>query len=432
MGQTLGMAPDPRLGEAALGGDARHGEWAERASGELFRVVTILDGAGRVQYTGPTMASFLGVDPEALFGRSVFDAIHPDDRRRAWACLIDVIAAGGASAPIELQVRRHDGEYRTLQVVAASRVDGSEGSGVVVMTYGVEERVLTEQSLDATGEQYRLLVEHSPDAITVLSDGRVVYSNAAGMVLLRGTDEGEVLDRNFLDLVHPESRAIVEECITAALADDAPRALADVQLVRLDGTTVHAEGAVVSTPHEGRPGLQLVLRDITERRRTEADLEHRAFHDPLTGLANRGLLIDRVAQACARAQRTGSLVGMLFTDVDDFKEVNDKYGHQAGDAVLRAIAERLRGALRPSDTVARYGGDEFVVVCEDVSEPAMMPQIVQRVERCLTAPFRIADEDVRVTVSVGAVAERSPAGDELIERADQAMYAAKIRRKQGS
>jgi len=316
-------------------------------------------------------------------------------------------------------------------VVAANVVDGSDAPAIVVMTHDVAERVLTDPAPDATGARYRLLVEHSPDAIAVIGEGQIIYTNAAGIALLGGTEPSDVLGRHFLDLVHPDSRATVGEAMTAAFADGATSAIADVRLARLDGTVIHAEGAIVATPHEGAPALQLVLRDITERRRGEADLAHRAFHDPLTGLANRQLLIDRVGHACARAQRTGSLVGMLFTDVDHFKAVNDQYGHQAGDAVLRAIADRLKGALRPSDTVARYGGDEFVVVCEDVPESATMPRIAERVERCLAAPFRIQDDEVRITMSVGAVAEENPAGPELIERADQAMYAAKNRRRQG-
>ena len=425
------MAPDRPADDTASRDPDRHGEWAGLTPGERFRVFTVLDVAGRVRYAGPTMAAYLGLEPESLFGRSVFDVIHPDDLRRVWASFVDVVAGHGSTTPIEVRVRRHDGAWRRIEVVAANVVDGSDAPAIVVMTHDVAERVLTDPAPDATGARYRLLVEHSPDAIAVIREGQIIYTNAAGIALLGGTEPDDVLGRHFLDLVHPDSRATVAEAMSATFADDATSAIADVRLARLDGTVIHAEGAIVATPHEGAPALQLVLRDITERRRGEADLAHRAFHDPLTGLANRQLLIDRVGHACARAQRTGSLVGMLFTDVDHFKAVNDQYGHQAGDAVLRAIADRLKGALRPSDTVARYGGDEFVVVCEDVPESATMPRIAERVERCLAAPFRIQDDEARITMSVGAVAEENPAGPELIERADQAMYAAKNRRRQG-
>ena len=425
-----GMELDRPADETASGDPGRHGEWAGLTPEERFRVFAVLDVAGRVRYVGPTMAAYLGLEPESLFGRSVFDVIHPDDRRRVWSSIVDVVAAHGSTAPIELRVRRHDGAWRRIEVVAFNLVDGSDASAIVVMTHDVAERVLTDEAPDATGTRYRLLVEQSPDAIAVIREGQIIYTNGAGIALLGGTEPRDVLGRHFLGLVHPDSREIVAEAMTGVFADDATRALADVRLVRVDGTVIHTEGAIVPTPHEAARALHLGLRDITERHRSEADLAHRAFHDPLTGLANRELLIDRVGHACARARRTGSLVGMLLTDVDQFKAVNDQYGNQAGDAVLQAIAHRLLGVLRPSDTVARYGGDEFVVVCEDVREPATMPRIAERVERRLSETFRIKDEDVRITVSVGAVAEENPAGHELIEHADQAMYTVKNRRDQ--
>lgn len=397
--------------------------------GDLVHVVTVLDAAGRVRYASPTMAGFLGIDEASLVGRSVFESIHPDDLPRVWANFVDVATGRKSRTPIELRVRHHDDAWRQLEVVAAPLVGGSGGSAVVVMTHDRTTRHVSEPAPDAIGAQYRLLVERSPDAIAIVSDDEIIYTNAAGVALLGATEARDLLGRDLLGLVHPEARGTVADSVAAALAGEVTQPLTDVRLVRLDGTVIHVEGAIVPTPHDGAPALQVVLRDVTERHQVEADLAFRAFHDPLTGLANRHLLVDRVEHACARAQRTGSFVGILFTDVDDFKEVNDHYGHQAGDAVLRTIGNRLRGALRPSDTVARYGGDEFVVLCEDVADPTMMSLVAQRVEQALSAPFRIAEEDVRITVSVGAIAEASPEGPELIERADQAMYEAKALRK---
>lgn len=397
--------------------------------GDPVHVVTVLDAAGRVRYASPTMATFLGVEEASLVGRSVFESIHPDDLPRVWATFVDVATGRGSHLPLELRVRHHDDAWRRIEVVASSLVGGSDGSAVVVMTHDRATRPVRDPEPDAVGARYRLLVERSPDAIAIVSDDEIIYTNAAGVALLGATEPRDLLGRDLLGFVHPEARESVADSVATALAGEVPRALTDVRLVRLDGDVIDVEGAIVPTPHDGAPALQIVLRDVTERHQVEADLAYRAFHDPLTGLANRHLLVDRVEHACARAQRTGSFVGILFTDVDDFKEVNDRYGHQAGDAVLQTIGNRLRGALRPSDTVARYGGDEFVVLCEDVADPTMMSLIARRVEDALSAPFRIADEDVRITVSVGAIAEASPDGSELIERADQAMYEAKAERK---
>ena len=161
------------------------------------------------------------------------------------------------------------------------------------------------------------------------------------------------------------------------------------------------------------------------RKRTEAELAHSALHDPLTGVANRGLLLDRLGRALARRTRTGA-VALLFIDLDGFKLINDGHGHRAGDVVLRAVAARLDGALRPTDTVARIGGDEFVILLDDMVDGAQAMAIAERVQLELLAPISIDADELLVTASIGiAVASHRPAPEALIRDADAAMYRAK-------
>ncbi|GIF89234.1 hypothetical protein Cch02nite_26780 [Catellatospora chokoriensis] len=173
-------------------------------------------------------------------------------------------------------------------------------------------------------------------------------------------------------------------------------------------------------------GLVITLRDVTQRRRLERELTHRAFHDSLTGLANRALFIDRVTLAVDRARRNGTIAGVLFIDLDDFKDVNDTMGHPVGDELLTSVAERLKGVLRPHDTAARLGGDEFAALIEDSAGTGAIEAVAERVVRVLSVPVPVGDQRVPAGASVGVATTRHARdGDELLRHADLALYSAK-------
>lgn len=168
-----------------------------------------------------------------------------------------------------------------------------------------------------------------------------------------------------------------------------------------------------------------VMHDITEKMRAEEMLREMAFHDPLTGLANRALLDDRLKLAIANAERHGDLIGVVFMDIVNFKPINDTYGHHAGDQVLRIIAERLKHALRTGDTVARLGGDEFVVLVTRIPEPDALRLIAEKLSALVAEPIALGDATVSVSASTGFALFQPGADDahSLLMRADIAMYA---------
>jgi diguanylate cyclase (GGDEF)-like protein/PAS domain S-box-containing protein len=170
-------------------------------------------------------------------------------------------------------------------------------------------------------------------------------------------------------------------------------------------------------------------RDVSERKCLEEELAHRALHDSLTGLPNRVLLLDRLAHALARAGRGGQRVAVLFLDLDRFKAVNDHLGHDAGDELLAAVAQRLRGCLRTEDTAARLGGDEFVVLLASLTEASEASQVAERIVERLGTPFRVGGREVRISTSVGIALSRPAEGRpiDLLREADGAMYRAKAR-----
>jgi diguanylate cyclase (GGDEF)-like protein len=179
--------------------------------------------------------------------------------------------------------------------------------------------------------------------------------------------------------------------------------------------------------HDFLTSVGNILTAAVQRSRTEAALAHQALHDPLTSLPNRVLLLDRLAQAAARAGREPAPLALLFLDLDRFKDVNDQFGHRAGDDLLKAVATRLMAVVRPGDTVARFGGDEFVVLCENMPGQDQAVDLAERITDILGRPVTLSGREMSITASVGIVladAGLVPA-DELLRDADLAMYQAK-------
>jgi diguanylate cyclase (GGDEF)-like protein len=191
--------------------------------------------------------------------------------------------------------------------------------------------------------------------------------------------------------------------------------------------------AITAIPQADPPRLIAVLRDVSERKAFEQQLRHMAFHDELTGLPNRALFMDRVEHALARANKVGSRIAVLFVDVDNFKVVNDSLGHGAGDHLLKVLSGRLRACLDARVTLARFGGDEFTILVEDLSDVVDAHTVALRVREVLRHPVRVAEREVFATASIGiavnASADDSP-GD-LVRNADVAMYRAKANGRAG-
>ena len=222
----------------------------------------------------------------------------------------------------------------------------------------------------------------------------------------------------------PVAGAQVRLADGSTLASDGPTAMAmrlpigtgDELLVAPDRELTAEEMSIVRA-------VAQTLASALARLRDEERMRHDAVHDPLTGLANRTLLHDRLAHALARSQRHGGETGLLFVDLDDFKQVNDMHGHAAGDAVLAELGGRLRAAVRPADTVARLGGDEFVVVCDEVDE-ALALALAGRLRDAIRTPIAIGDVEHRLSASIG-IAVGGSGANTLLADADAAVYRAK-------
>lgn len=236
---------------------------------------------------------------------------------------------------------------------------------------------------------------------------------------------------SFLAVVHPEDRDRVGGLIQSAY-ETKTNLDYECRLVRPDGTvrTIHALGETQKDVRGEVTQMSGTCHDVTERKQLQDEITHLAFHDPLTALANRRLFLDRLDHALAQLRRSDGTFAILFIDLDDFKEINDSYGHTAGDALLKEVAGRLRRAVRETDTIARFGGDEFAVLC-DQADLDIATRAAQRIEDELRHPTVIEGNNVAVAGSIGiAIADRDADADTLLRQADAAMYAVKALDKQ--
>ena len=236
---------------------------------------------------------------------------------------------------------------------------------------------------------------------------------------------------SFVELIHPDDRAQVA-ALLARVESGAPTLGLDCRIVRPDGATITitATGSLSDDADASSRRMVGTCQDITDRKKLEDDIQYKALHDPLTGLANRGLFRDRLGHGLSRRRPAGSLA-VIFLDLDDFKSVNDRLGHRAGDELLVAVARLLESTVRASDTIARFGGDEFAVLVED-AEPSAATMVADRIQSAFEAPVVLKAGEIALQVSMGiAQADEKTSADDLLRDSDIAMYAAKATEKGG-
>jgi diguanylate cyclase (GGDEF)-like protein/PAS domain S-box-containing protein len=292
-------------------------------------------------------------------------------------------------------------------------------------------RLLADTAARQNEARFRSLVQHSSDVIMVTRPNGTMRFVSPSASRVFGYEPSALVGRPIATLLHPSDRDRATQLFAEVVAGPGVIGPVEWRFRQADGSWLHAE--ILATNLLGDPtvrGIVLNTRDVSERKRLEEQLTHQAFHDPLTGLANRALFRDRVSHALALAQRQGHPITVLFLDLDDFKRVNDSLGHAEGDRLLIAAAERFQSCARAADTVARLGGDEFAILIEHVAGSDGRGELLQRLEEAMTYPFALSGNQVQVSASIGvATAGPGETADDLLRNADVAMYAAKRRGK---
>ncbi len=287
----------------------------------------------------------------------------------------------------------------------------------------MEERGRAEQALRASEERFRQLSDATTEALAISRDGVLLDANSAFCRLL-GYEASEVIGRTILDFAAPETAALVERLSPSS---DAPL---EVFALARDGTQFPVEVTWRTIAHpDGEPVNVVVVHDLRERRQLQDELSRSSFYDHLTGLPNRALFMDRVGHALSRTvpNEADEPIGVVLLDLDRFKVINESLGHAAGDRMLEMVARRLTESLRPSDTVARFGGDEYAVLLDPVGGSDGAHQVALRIEAALRTPFELDGRDTVITASMGlAIGQpgRTAPGD-LLRDVEVALYRAK-------
>lgn len=395
----------------------------------IFLLVT---ADGVVSAASGALTRALGHDQENLEHRPLIDLVDDQDHQAIERLLTKMRDRGFEEylPPISIDVRlRHaDGLSSPFELTFVNLLDDPTVQGLVVTGHDISDRLMIEDELRQANSLLSATLESTTDGILVVNPrGRVTSFNDKFAELwrlprdtLRALDDKQYLALVLHQLTNPGAflANIRELC-----AD--PQAQSH-DILELNDGRVFERSSLPQRIGDNIVGRVWSFRDVTEERRLESDLIHQAFHDPLTGLANRALFIDHVEQSVARLARAGGNLAVLFIDIDNFKQVNDSLGHSAGDTLLIAVSERLRSCVRPGDTVARLGGDEFAVAIDGFQDPAVADEVVQRIMVTLREPVLVDGHDLPAAASVGIAYDSSGASaEELLRNADLAMYTAK-------
>ncbi len=389
-------------------------------------VAIVIDEDGIITYASPAAARF-GYAPEDLIGTASRDLVHPDDLERHRDAVDETVRRAGA-ATVEWRLRRADGSYCWIEEVFTDLHDVPAVGGWVANMRDISDRRNAEDERIAAEERYRQGFERSAFGLGVLDLAQTFTSVNPALAELLGHTPDRLIGRRPLEFLHPTESDGARLGIERLLSGDLAFYKREHRMVRHDGSIVSVLiDMTLVRNSEGEPSYYFVqVRDITDRKRAEEALAHQALHDDLTRLPNRLLLVDRLALSLARAERTGSHVAVLFLDLDRFKLVNDGLGHVVGDQLLVEVAGRLTRSIRASDTVARFGGDEFVIVREDIADVTEAVEFAERIVEVLHEPVALSGRELYATTSVGiAIGGAEASAEQLLRDADAAMYRAK-------
>lgn len=277
--------------------------------------------------------------------------------------------------------------------------------------------------------RFRSLVQYASDIVTVIDEEGIIRYESPAVQRILGYVPEQLIGTSTSSITHPDDIVLLQNFFRKVIGTSGSAPSVELRLRHRNGNWTHVEIAGSNLLHDPNVGgVVLNTRDISERKRFEEELQHQAFHDPLTNLPNRALFMARLEHTLSRPHRSPGSTAIIFLDLDGFKYVNDTLGHEIGDQLLISVAERLSGCIRPGDTAARFGGDEFTVLIEDIAHESVVTEIAQHIIMGLQAPFAIRHHEMFITASIG-IAINTNANDasiDLLRYADTAMYAAKL------
>lgn len=412
--------------QAARENERRFREFFEQAAVGMTRVS--LDGT--LVDVNQKFCDMLGYRRDEVIGRAVRDFTHPDDYGKGAQFRAQVSQGEMKAASGEKRFIRNDGTVVwARRSLAVARDDAGNPQYVISVVEDISERKQTEDALRASEETLRATFSQAGVGIFISApDQRYLQVNDKYCDMLGYTRE-ELLRMSITDVLHPEVAEDVRANRDKLIRGELQTVNHERQLLRKDGSLIWVNHATsLARGQNGEPRHFItVAEDISVRKRAEAQLTQLAHYDVLTSLPNRMLFYDRLKHALAEAKRNQWMVGMMFVDLDRFKNINDTLGHAVGDCLLQQVAERLKESVRSSDTVGRLGGDEFAVVLSNLANARDADAVAQKIMASFSEPFRLDQAELFVTASIGITLypDDSADVDALIRNADISMYRAK-------
>ncbi len=420
--------------------ERKQAEEALKESEEGFRTafedapvgVALVSLDGRRFRANRSLCEMLGSSEEDLLGDNYLQHVHPDDREISTEHFQRVLEEGTGSYELERRYLRTDGSV-VWHLTSVSMIQDSKDnpSHFICLHQDITERKEAEEKLRQSEKRFRSLTQNASDIITLLEvDGTIKYESPSIERIL-GYRPEELVGKNAFDYVHPDDLQQVLSAFAEGLANPELYSSTEYRFRHRDGSWRYVESIVSNLLDDPDVGELVVnSRNITERKHIEEQLKHQALHDLLTDLPNRQLFMDRLKQALRRTKRRKGRkkVAVLFMDLDNFKVVNDSLGHEVGDRLLVAVGERIRGSLRPEDTLARFGGDEFTVIIDKVEDPADAVRVAKRIIEAHREPFVLEGQEIFIRPSIGialGTARTTASPEEMLRDADTAMYQAK-------
>lgn len=391
---------------------------------ELVSPLVCLLDRGQVTFINQAGLRMLGLaEPAAAVGKALESFIVEDYRflmEAGW----DLLAEEDF---VPLKLKRADGTPFDAELRVRNLEEAPERHLVEIRD--ISKFVKSAEALREREERlHGILRSVAEGIITIGIDGRIESANPAAERMF-GYGAGKLAGHDFGDLMPEEQRQEHGKQFQTYLAGNTTLMGRTVEGLgqRPDGTRFAIEISVSELRHGKHRLFTAILRDISERKEAEDRIRRLAHHDHLTGLPNRNLLNDRMNHALARVRRHGGRMAVLYVDLDKFKPINDTLGHEAGDIVLREVASRLIGCVRSSDTVARVGGDEFVVVVEEIARPAEAARVARKILETLANPFTVRDHACHLGASIGVAVfpDDGYTMEEVCKAADVAMYRVK-------
>jgi len=378
-------------------------------------------GTLRCRFANRRYAEYNGWTPQSILGRTVREVVG----ERAWEVIEPQVrtVVGGQQVRYVREQALPDGGRRIIEACLIPHFsEAGVLQGAFVLINDITDAWHAERAIRESEERMRRFMEASSEGILFHHDGVITDVNVA-LVRLTGHPPQALIGRRLLEFVPREWRSTLSEHRQAGRETSC-----EIEIAHARGERIPVELTAKTMQYRGLEQRMVVLRDITAQKQAQRRIEFLALHDPLTELPNRLFLNDYLPRALALARRQTRRVAVFFIDIDGFKPVNDTLGHEAGDAILCAVARRLRGAVRESDLVARLGGDEFLVALTDVSVPADVERVATALIESLRVPVLWRDHTLTLSISVGVSLgpDHGNSGDELIRRADAAMYRAKL------